>query len=154
MTRHCRDVQKNCSWGAAIKRNQCPGTRPMQKSSPVSGVRQSQSMERYSLMHRCLLYGLRPQSFPHWRTPQRKLLTMTGGIILTCLDARLLTDGTVMVQGFGANEEKALLEQVEAPIPVGTHPSYHLGSSGLLRSRLCRSSTGRKEYKGNKFYCP
>src|SRR5215471_20261349 len=84
-----------------------------------------------SLMHQCLLHRLRPQSFPHWRTPQRKPLTITGGIILTCLDAPLLTNGTVMVQGFGANEEKALLEKVEAPIPVVTHPSYRLGSSGL-----------------------
>ena len=24
MTLHCRDVQKKCSWGTAIKRNQCP----------------------------------------------------------------------------------------------------------------------------------
>jgi hypothetical protein len=32
MTLHCRDVQKNGSWGAAIKRDQCPSLDTPQKS--------------------------------------------------------------------------------------------------------------------------
>jgi len=46
MTRHCRDVQKNCSWGAAIKRNQCPANECVPNAELVKIVTNSSCKDR------------------------------------------------------------------------------------------------------------